>query len=98
LEDPIEAARVITLIMAASFLVGGALRLVFALVERFPAWQCVVFNGLVDVVLGIMILNRWPESSLWVIGLFVGIDLLLHGWTWIMLALNLRSIPTPAHT
>lgn len=28
LEDPIEAARVITLIMAASFLVGGALRLV----------------------------------------------------------------------
>jgi uncharacterized membrane protein HdeD (DUF308 family) len=38
-----------------------------------------------------MIFNRWPEASLWVLGLFVGIDLLFHGWSWIILALNVRS-------
>jgi hypothetical protein len=45
----------------------------------------------VDLILGILILNGWPESSLWVIGLFIGIDLLFHGWAWVLLALGVRS-------
>jgi hypothetical protein len=31
-----------------------------------------------------------------VIGLFVGIDMIFSGWTWIMLALRLKSLPRPA--
>jgi uncharacterized membrane protein HdeD (DUF308 family) len=37
LEDPLQAAAVLTLLLAASFLVGGFLRVVFSLVVRFPA-------------------------------------------------------------
>jgi uncharacterized membrane protein HdeD (DUF308 family) len=91
LEDPVQAAAVITLILAASFLVGGLLRVVFALVERFTSWSWVVVSGFVDLLLGLMIFNRWPESSLWVVGLFVGIDLLFHGWTSIILGLTVRT-------
>jgi uncharacterized membrane protein HdeD (DUF308 family) len=97
IEDPVRAATVLTLLMAASFLVGGVLRIVFALAVQFPSWSWVLLNGVIDVLLGIMIFNRWPEDTLWVIGLFVGIDLLLHGWTWIILGLNLRTFePAPA--
>jgi uncharacterized membrane protein HdeD (DUF308 family) len=91
LEDPVRAAAVITLLLAASFFVGGVLRIVFSLVERFPSWPWVAFLGVVDLILGVLIFRGWPESSLWVIGLFVGIDLLLHGWSWMILALNVRT-------
>ena len=91
LEHPLRAAEVLTLLLGASFLVGGLLRVIFSLVVRFPAWPWVLLNGVVDLVLGVLILNEWPESSLWVIGLFVGIDLLVHGWSWMILALTVRT-------
>ena len=95
LEDPIRAAEVITLVFAAVFLVGGLLRVIFALVEQFPGWPWVLLTGVVDLFLGVFIWNRWPDSSLWVIGLFVGIDLLVHGWSNVILALALRTSPAP---
>ena len=91
LEDPVRAATVLTLLLAAAFLVGGALRIIFSLVSRFDAWPWVLLNGVVDLVLGFLILNGWPDSSLWVIGLFVGIDLFFHGWSWVILALTVRT-------
>jgi uncharacterized membrane protein HdeD (DUF308 family) len=91
IEDPDRAAVVLTLLLAASFLVGGVLRIVFSLVEHFPAWSWVLLNGVVDLMLGVFILNRWPASGDWVIGLFIGIDLLFHGWSWIILGLTVRT-------
>jgi len=35
--------------------------------------------------------TQWPVSGLWMIGLFVGLELLLYGVTWIAIALNLRA-------
>jgi uncharacterized membrane protein HdeD (DUF308 family) len=91
LEHPIRAAEVLTLLLAASFIVGGLLRVVFSIALQFNAWQWVLLNRVVDLILGFLIWNEWPESSLWVIGLFVGIDLLLHGWSWVILALTVRD-------
>ena len=91
LEDPIKAAAVLTLLLAASFFVGGLVRIIYSLVERFPGWPWVLLNGAVDLLLGAFILIGWPESSLRIIGLFVGIDLLLHGWSWVLLGLTVRT-------
>ncbi len=95
IRDPVRAATVLTLLLAASFLVGGLLRVIFALVMRFPAWPWVLLNGAVDLLLGAFIWAEWPESGLWVIGLFVGIDLLFHGWSWVILALTVRTFKEP---
>jgi uncharacterized membrane protein HdeD (DUF308 family) len=38
------------------------------------------------------VLAQWPVSGLWVIGLFVGIDLIFYGCAWIALALSLRRL------
>jgi uncharacterized membrane protein HdeD (DUF308 family) len=91
LEDHVRAAAVLTLLLAASFFVGGLLRVIFSIVEYFPGWQWVLLNGVVDLILGVLIWSGWPESSLWVTGLFVGIDLLFHGWSWMILALSVRT-------
>jgi uncharacterized membrane protein HdeD (DUF308 family) len=91
LEDPVRAAAVLTLLLAASFLMGGVLRIIFSLAVRFHAWPWVLLNGAVDLILGLLILNGWPEASLWVIGMFVGIDLVFHGWSWVILAMSVRT-------
>jgi uncharacterized membrane protein HdeD (DUF308 family) len=44
------------------------------------------------LVLGILILAQWPVSGLWVIGLFLGIELVAYGVAWIAVALKLRSV------
>jgi uncharacterized membrane protein HdeD (DUF308 family) len=98
IEDPVRVAVVLTLLLAASFLVGGLLRIFASALLHFPAWPWVMLNGVIDLFLGIFILSEWPESSLWVIGLFVGIDLLFHGWSWIVLALSVRNYRAAAQT
>jgi uncharacterized membrane protein HdeD (DUF308 family) len=58
---------------------------------RFEQWGWVFFNGLITFLLGVMIYSDWPLSGLWVIGMFIGIDLILTGWSWIVLSLAARS-------
>ena len=86
LQQPILAAESLTLMLAAAFVVGGVIRIIVALVERFPSWGWVLANGILTVLLGIAIWLQWPSSGLWVIGMFVGIDLIVNGTTWLMLA------------
>jgi uncharacterized membrane protein HdeD (DUF308 family) len=64
--------------------------LVFALAHSFEGRSWVLLNGFITLLLGISIWRQWPESSVWVIGLFVGIELVFSGWSWIMLGLAVR--------
>src|SRR5262245_14065976 len=69
IEEPVRAALAWTLFLAVVFLVGGLVRMIAAVVERFRNWGWVFFDGLVAFVLGAMLWRRWPEDSLWTIGL-----------------------------
>jgi uncharacterized membrane protein HdeD (DUF308 family) len=96
IEEPVRAALAWTLFLAVVFLVGGLFRIIVALVERFTNWGWVLFDGVVTFALGVLLWRRWPEDSLWTIGLFVGIGLIFRGWTWVMLALAVRTaLPAP---
>src|SRR5262249_40117168 len=55
LEHPVRAAAVLTLLLAAAFLVGGTLRIIFSLTNQFPSWPWVALNGVVDLFLGVLI-------------------------------------------
>jgi uncharacterized membrane protein HdeD (DUF308 family) len=91
--SPGASAVVLTLLLAMFFMAGGLFRIFTALMMRFPSWGWRLLNGIVTLVLGILIWNQWPVSGLWVIGLFVGIDLIFSGWTTVMLALAARRLP-----
>jgi uncharacterized membrane protein HdeD (DUF308 family) len=95
LEDNLRAAAVLTLVLGAGFLVGGVLRIIFSFVVQFAGWPWVVVNGVINLVLGYIILSGWPETKLWVIGLLVGIDLIFNGWAWVILAITVRSYSPP---
>jgi len=87
---PESSALSLTLLIAAVCLIGGLFRMVASILIRFQHWGWVFFNGLVTFVLGWLILSEWPYSGLWVIGLFIGVDLILAGWSWIVLSLAAR--------
>jgi uncharacterized membrane protein HdeD (DUF308 family) len=90
-QHPLAAAAFFTLMLAAAFFVGGLFRIVVALSERFYGWGWVLLNGVVTLILGVMIWRRWPDTAFWVIGLFVGIDMLFAGWSLVITALAVRS-------
>ena len=85
--SPIQGALVLTLIMAIYFMVIGIIRAITAISMRFPGWGWVLFSGVVTFILGILIKSQWPATGLFIIGLFIGIDLIFSGWSYVMLAL-----------
>ena len=92
LRKPVLGAEVATIFMAMFFLISGLFQLVASLVLRQPDWGWQALNGIITSLLGILVLAQWPASGLWVIGLFVGIDLIFRGWAWVALALDLRNM------
>ncbi len=91
--QPIQAAEALTLLLACTLMVSGVFRIAGSLMHQFSQWGWIFFGGVLNVALGVMIWLQWPFSGFWVIGLFVGIDMLFSGWTWIMLALRLKNLP-----
>lgn len=89
---PVISAEAATILMAMLFLVGGLFQLVASVVSALPGWGWQAVDGIMTFVLGALVLAQWPASGLWVIGLFVGIDLILYGCAWIALALGLRGM------
>lgn len=74
------------------FLIGGLYQLMAALWTHLPGWGWHALNGALASIMGVLIMAQWPISGLWVIGLFVGIDLILYGSAWIALALDLHKM------
>ena len=89
---PLKSAEVLTLFMGLFFLVGGLFQIIASIAVALPGWGWQVADGLITLVLGLLVLAEWPASGLWVIGLFIGIDLIFYGGAWIALALGLRNM------
>jgi uncharacterized membrane protein HdeD (DUF308 family) len=90
-EHPVGAAEGLTLMLAAAFLLGGAVRVTYSLIHSFAGRSWVVMNGFISLLLGIAIWRQWPESSLWVIGLFIGVDLIVNGWLWVVIGMMVKA-------
>jgi uncharacterized membrane protein HdeD (DUF308 family) len=91
-DAPAEGAIILTRIISIFLIVGGIFRILSAIVHNYAGRGWVLLNGVVTLLLGVMIYKEWPQSGLWFIGLYLGIDLILNGWSWIMLSLGLRRL------
>jgi uncharacterized membrane protein HdeD (DUF308 family) len=98
--DPLAASALFTLLLAGALVGIGVMRLIMACQLRGAKnWFWPLIGGIAAMVLGIMILARWPVSGFWVIGLFVAMEMIFGGWTYIFIALGAREVghqKTPA--
>lgn len=94
---PLAGSVSLTLLLGIFYIVVGLFRIFYSATVRLPRrWGWGLFNGIVALLLGVLILEHWPQSSLFIIGLFVGIDLIVEGWTYVMAALGARAIAKSA--
>ena len=90
--DPFLASTLITAILASLLIVIGITRIIMAFaLKDSTGWIWLLLAGITAVILGILILIQWPISGLWVIGLFIAIEMIVTGWTYIFIALSLRA-------
>jgi uncharacterized membrane protein HdeD (DUF308 family) len=102
-ENPLFAAVLLTLILGASLVASGAVRIFLAFnMKRETPWVWVALSGVITLLLGLLILARWPINSIYILGLFLGIDLIMAGAGWIGLGFGLHrpramsQAPSPA--
>ena len=92
LENPVHAAALLTLILGISLTISGIMRIILAFsVKEGMTWIWVAVSGVITLLLGAVILAHWPVSSLYILGLFLGVDLVCAGVAWIGLGVGLRQ-------
>jgi uncharacterized membrane protein HdeD (DUF308 family) len=91
-ENPLLAAALLTLLLGVALLVSGIMRIVlaFSLKEGMP-WVGVCLSGVITLLLGLIILAHWPVSSIYILGVFLGIDLIFAGAGWVAVGMGLRQ-------
>jgi len=98
MSDPVRGSVAFTFLFAIALIASGIVR-VF---QSFRYWNwsgpLLFLSGIIGVAAGAMILAKWPISGLWVLGLLVGIDLIIHGLWWIFLGGSLRQERSPQPT
>ncbi len=90
---PLEGAITLTMVLTAYFIAHGVGTLIFALSVKGETgrWVLLILSGLVDLLLAGFVLAEWPSTELWVLGLFIGVNMLLTGFAFIFTALGARS-------
>lgn len=92
--DPVSGAVGLTLLLTVFLFFMGVLRL--SLAQRVKQVHgspgTLVLTGVLDLLLGALILLGWPQIAGWVIGLFLGIELLGAGVSLVLLG---RAVARP---
>lgn len=89
--NPTMASSVLTLLLAIMFIFLGIVRIWQGIrIWHYDGSGWIIFSGILSLLLGILILSGWPINSLWIIGLFLGIDLLFQGWSYLLFGFAIR--------
>ncbi|OAF06944.1 hypothetical protein AYJ54_18565 [Bradyrhizobium centrolobii] len=91
-ENPLFAAVLLTLFLGVSLIASGAVRLFLAFsMKRESPWGWVALSAAITLLLGLLIVARWPVNSVYILGLFLGIDLIMAGAGWVSLGFGMRQ-------
>ena len=92
LAHPVLGLGVLSLMLAAYFMVEGIWKIMAAI--RFrpnPSWIWMLLGGLLSLVLAYLIWGQWPLSGIMAVGILVGVDLLTTGLALMMLGNAIRK-------
>jgi uncharacterized membrane protein HdeD (DUF308 family) len=87
--DPIAGVLTLTMMMTLFFALEGSIKIYLALMMRpLPHWQLVLFSGVTALAFALIILVFWSETAHWLLGLFLGINMIMLGVS--MLKMSMR--------
>ena len=89
--NPLLASAVLTLMLGGFLIAAGIVRIFLAMQMRAGSpWGWIAFSGAVTLLLGAVIVIGWPISSLYALGIFLGVDLIFAGVSWLSAGLVFR--------
>lgn len=93
--NPVSGSISLTIILTAFLVAVGIIRIGYAWRCRRQGWRWRLsgLGGVIDLILAGLILAGWPATALWVIGLFVAVELIVSGWMLVGIALAARKAP-----
>lgn len=84
--NPLLAAGVLTLLLGASLIAVGIVRLILSFQMRSDRrWWWMSLSTAITLMLGVLVLAQWPISSLYILGIFLSVDLVFAGLCWIVI-------------
>ncbi|AGH95695.1 HdeD family acid-resistance protein [Pseudobdellovibrio exovorus] len=90
--NPIVGAATLTLFLAFFFIVSGLFRAAYAATLRYSEWGWSFLGGMITTALGAYVLMNMPETSLVLLGVLFGIDLLLVGMSFFWSGFGIRKV------
>ena len=90
--NPVAGALVLTLLIAFFLFMMGLVRLTSAIALRPPGAGWTIVAGIIAIILAALITAHFPATALWVIGLFLGIEMIVGGITTVLVALEVRLV------
>lgn len=91
--DPLLASTIITLLLAAMLIASGIVRIVLAMRERpRKGWGWVLTTGILSIIVALVVMAGWPVDSLWILGLFLSVDLISQGLGWLFVGIGLGRV------
>jgi uncharacterized membrane protein HdeD (DUF308 family) len=93
LVHPGRGLLTLTLVLAFYLFFEGIFEaVIYSLLRRLPGSGWFLFDAIVTIILGIMILMSWPVSSVWAVGTLIGISILFSGITRLSYAFASRRV------
>ena len=95
--SPITTAIVLTKLLAIVLLIGGFIRVINAfMLKPMAGWGWTLFSGVLTLVTGAIILTS-PDAPFWVLGMFLGVDLLFQGVNYLTFAAAIKKMPPASY-
>ncbi len=91
--NPLKGALTLTLLLLILFAVEGISKISLALlIKPLANWSWMLFSGVTALIFVVIILIGWSEVSHWVLGLFLGVNMVFLGWTLVKIGLHFKPL------
>ncbi|MCK9395131.1 MAG: HdeD family acid-resistance protein [Methylobacter sp.] len=86
---PVAGALTLTMLMTVFFALEGVAKISLAFMMRPLAnWGLILLSGVTALVFALIIWISWSETAHWLLGLFLGINMVFLGWSLIKISLH----------
>ena len=93
ISDPEMGLETLTLVIAIYFIVDGLTSIAYSFsLMPIGGGMFLLLSGIISGALGILVLVKWPESSNYFIGIYVGVKLFIDGMLLALTGYTIRKI------
>ena len=95
---PLQGVITLAIVLTTLFVIEGIAAIFVALEFRpfLRNWIWTLCGGFISLMLAYLIWAGWPNTATWVIGLYVGINMIFWGTSMIFTAIAARGIGNAA--